>query len=190
MLIHETVARLRREFVLEVDLTVRGPVPLNQFFAELAVTHVALPELNCGRVAEYLQGMRYPVDTIGEPSEKLAGFLFFAGQEGLAFVNADDILEKISAMPVLTWNYKTQDAAIRHIGPMAQDFKAAFGVGESETGITTIDADGVALAAIQALAADGRNQKAEIESMRKENAALKSELDALKARLDAMSPPR
>ena len=34
---------------------------------------------------------------------------------------------------------------------MAQDFYAAFGVGKNETTITTIDADGVALAAIQAL---------------------------------------
>lgn len=50
-----------------------------------------------------------------------------------------------------TWNYNSQDAAVRHLGPMAQDFKAAFGLGESDTGITTVDADGVALAAIQGL---------------------------------------
>ena len=50
-----------------------------------------------------------------------------------------------------TWNYKSQDPSIRHVGPMAQDFYAAFGVGEDEKHITTIDADGVALAAIQGL---------------------------------------
>jgi hypothetical protein len=54
------------------------------------------------------------------------------------------------------WNYESQDASIRHIGPMAQDFKAVFGVGENERYITTVDADGVALAAIQ-----GLNQKIE-----------------------------
>ncbi len=50
-----------------------------------------------------------------------------------------------------TWNYRSQDAAIRHIGPVAQDFYAAFGVGEDDRHISTIDADGVALAAIQGL---------------------------------------
>ena len=53
-----------------------------------------------------------------------------------------------------TWNYKSQPASVRHNGPTAQDFKAAFGVGESDTGISTVDAQGVALAAVQ-----GLNQK-------------------------------
>jgi hypothetical protein len=61
------------------------------------------------------------------------------------------ILAQVAALPVQTWNYKTQDVSIRHIGPMAQDFYAAFGVGEDDTHITTVDADGVALAAIQGL---------------------------------------
>ena len=56
----------------------------------------------------------------------------------------------------MRWNYKTQDRAVRHIGPTAQDFKAAFDVGESDTGISSVDADGVALAAIK-----GLNQKLE-----------------------------
>lgn len=66
------------------------------------------------------------------------------------------VLEKVAALPIATWNYRTQDPSIRHIGPMAQDFQAAFSVGENDTTITTIDADGVALAAIQ-----GLNQKLE-----------------------------
>jgi len=57
----------------------------------------------------------------------------------------------VAEVAILTWNYKTQDDSIRHIGPMAQDFRAAFGLGEDDKRITTIDADGVALAAIQAL---------------------------------------
>ena len=58
---------------------------------------------------------------------------------------------KVAALPLETWNYKAQPAAIRHLGPMAQDFKAAFQIGETDTGIATVDADGVALAAIQGL---------------------------------------
>jgi hypothetical protein len=73
-------------------------------------------------------------------------------------VDARDVLEKVAALPLNTWNYKSQDASIRHIGPMAQDFHAAFGVGEDERHITTVDADGVALAAIQ-----GLNQKLQQE---------------------------
>ncbi|HNS38389.1 MAG TPA: tail fiber domain-containing protein [Anaerolineaceae bacterium] len=66
-------------------------------------------------------------------------------------VDTGAVLEAVAGMPISTWNYIAQDETIRHIGPMAQDFYAAFGVGEDDTHITTIDADGVALAAIQGL---------------------------------------
>jgi len=67
-------------------------------------------------------------------------------------VDPADILAKVEALPVAHWTY-THDAqdGIRHIGPMAQDFYAAFGTGQDETGISTLDSSGVALAAIQAL---------------------------------------
>ena len=94
MLISETIAQLRRELGLQVDLTIRGPVPLNRVFEERNVTHVALPALTCGRITEHLQRDHFAIDSIGEPEEKLAGFLFFAGHVGLAFVNADDILPR------------------------------------------------------------------------------------------------
>jgi trimeric autotransporter adhesin len=86
--------------------------------------------------------------------------------ERLALVpNADftpteprEILDKVAALPIAIWKYKSQDKSIRHIGPTAQDFHAAFNVGENDRTITTVDADGVALAAIQ-----GLNQKLEHE---------------------------
>ncbi len=85
-------------------------------------------------------------------------------------VDPGAILAKVSALPVSSWTY-IHDAGtgIRHIGPMAQDFYAAFGTGASETGISTIDTSGVALAAIQALSA--------------ENAELRARLEALEARV-------
>jgi hypothetical protein len=97
-------------------------------------------------------------------------------KEHFAAVDPGEVLAKVVALPLTTWNYKSQDAAIRHIGPMAQDFKAAFGVGETDTGISTVDADGVALAAIQ-----GLNQK--LEETRAENAELKQENQSLAKRL-------
>lgn len=62
------------------------------------------------------------------------------------------VLEKVAAIPMTEWNYIGYDE--RHIGPMAQDFHAAFGLGSTETTLNSLDLDGVALAAIQ-----GLNQK-------------------------------
>ena len=94
------------------------------------------------------------------------------------YINTDQVLAKVVALPLSTWNYKSQDAAIRHIGPMAQDFKAAFSVGETDTGISTVDADGVALAAIQ-----GLNQK--LAETRAENAELRARLEKLEQLINA-----
>jgi hypothetical protein len=66
-------------------------------------------------------------------------------------VDGANILERVAALEITTWNYKAQDSSTRHMGPMAQDFHAAFNLGNTDTRITTVDADGVSLAAIQAL---------------------------------------
>ena len=66
-------------------------------------------------------------------------------------INPRDVLEALSQIQVETWNYESQDPTIRHMGPMAQDFYAAFGLGKDDKHISTVDADGVALAAIQGL---------------------------------------
>lgn len=87
-----------------------------------------------------------------------------------------DVLDRLVAIPISTWSYIAQGEAVRHIGPMAQDFAAAFAVGENDTTISTIDADGVALAAIQ-----GLNAKLE-----RENAALREEMAALRAIVEAL----
>ncbi len=83
------------------------------------------------------------------------------------FAAVDDraVLDRLASIPVQTWNYKTQDVSIRHIGPMAQDFYAAFQVGENNTTISTVDAQGVALAAIQGLYQQNQELKAQIEAL-------------------------
>ena len=91
-------------------------------------------------------------------------------KEDFAPVNPQEILEKVAQLPIATWRYKGQDAGIRHIGPTAQDFAEAFSLGDAPgVGITTVDADGVLFAAVQALA--------------RENEALKAELAAIKQKL-------
>ena len=82
-------------------------------------------------------------------------------------------------MPITTWNYKSQDAAVRHIGPMAQDFAAAFKVGASDRRITTVDADGVALAAIQGLNQVVQEQQAELKQKTAEIQSLQQRLEVL-----------
>jgi hypothetical protein len=72
-------------------------------------------------------------------------------KENVRPVDGAALLERLSLIPISEWNYIAQDEAIRHIGPMAQDFRAAFGLGTDDRHISTVDADGVALAAIQAL---------------------------------------
>jgi len=91
------------------------------------------------------------------------------------------VLAKVATLPVSTWRYKTE-AAVRHVGPMAQDFYAAFGVGEDDRHITSIDEDGVALAAIKALHRENVSLQAENASLRDRLAALEKKVDALAAR--------
>jgi len=86
-------------------------------------------------------------------------------KENLVLTDGSDVLERLSQMPVYYWNAKGQ--ATPHIGPMAQDFYAAYGVGDSDTHISTIDLDGVALAAIQGLYAQNQEleqQNADLEA--------------------------
>ena len=70
---------------------------------------------------------------------------------GIAAVDGNQVLQRLMSIPVSTWYYRGQDASIRHIGPMAQDFYSAFQVGEDNHYISTVDEEGVALAAIQQL---------------------------------------
>jgi hypothetical protein len=92
-------------------------------------------------------------------------------KENFVAVDGSEVLEKLEAIPISTWNYKAEKASIRHMGPTAQDLYGAFGLGDSDKGITTIDADGVALAAIQGLYKILQEKVAEI-------ALLKAEKDA------------
>lgn len=89
-------------------------------------------------------------------------------------VDPADMLARVRELPIATWNYTSDDPAIRHIGPMAQDFAALFGVGADDRHIHPLDGQGVALAAIQGLAE-------ELERLRQENVTLAARLAALEA---------
>ncbi|WP_343067192.1 tail fiber domain-containing protein [Streptomyces rectiverticillatus] len=66
-------------------------------------------------------------------------------------VHGFDVLRKVVEMPVSTWRYRSDPPGVRHLGPMAQDWWAAFGLGDSDRRISPVDANGVALVCVQAL---------------------------------------
>jgi hypothetical protein len=93
-------------------------------------------------------------------------------KENFQTTDGREVLSRVAALPIQTYNMKTQDPSVRHIGPTAQDFYTAFGVGEDDKHITTIDADGVALAAIQGLNEVVKEKDARISDLEKRVADL------------------
>jgi hypothetical protein len=88
-------------------------------------------------------------------------------------VDEQTVLESVARIPVSTWSYRSDPPAVRHLGPMAQDFYAAFGLGDTDRAYNSIDAHGVALAAIKALYERSREQDARIELLERENDELR-----------------
>jgi hypothetical protein len=99
-----------------------------------------------------------------------------ASKTGFEPIDASEVLARVTQLPLSQWSYRNEPT-VRHLGPVAQDFRAAFGLGEDERTISTVDSAGVALAAIQ-----GLNAKLE-----RENAALRERLERIEAQLAAPS---
>jgi hypothetical protein len=107
-------------------------------------------------------------------------------KENFRDVDGEELLAKLARIPIREWNYKAQDQSIRHMGPTAQDFRAAFGLGDFPLRINTIDADGIALAAINALERRTRDlpqQAADVDRLAADNVALHAQLDAARVEL-------
>jgi hypothetical protein len=96
-------------------------------------------------------------------------------KKGIAPVDTREALARLLTIPIQTWSYADQKRAIRHMGPMAQDFAAAYGLGVDDKTINPVDANGVALAAIQGLYEVVQEKEREIE-------ALKDRLSKLEAK--------
>ena len=93
------------------------------------------------------------------------------------------VLEAVEAMPISTWEYKTESgegAGTRHIGPMAEDFHGAlpYDLGSSADHINSLNADGVALGAVKGLARKVERQKETIAALKAES---KEKITTLKA---------
>ncbi|MCJ0903649.1 tail fiber domain-containing protein [Rhodococcus sp. ARC_M6] len=71
--------------------------------------------------------------------------------EAPAPTSAEDVLERLCTLHISTWTYGFDHESVRHLGPMAQDFAATFGLGSNNRQIAVVDANGVCMASIQAL---------------------------------------
>lgn len=96
-------------------------------------------------------------------------------------ISGEALLAKLTQIPILEWSYKTEDKNIRHIGPMAQDFRKAFGLGYDDVSIGTVDADGISLACIQALEKRTTDQAKELADIKAYNQQLEQRLQKLES---------
>ena len=102
-------------------------------------------------------------------------------------VTGDDVLARLRRVPIRSWSYKADRGTIRHLGPTAQDFYSAFGLGADEVSIATVDADGVALAGVAALDSRTLAQARKIEALERENAELKKRMERLEGLLSKLT---
>ncbi|TFH65320.1 MAG: hypothetical protein E4G91_02935 [Candidatus Zixiibacteriota bacterium] len=86
-------------------------------------------------------------------------------KENFQGIDGRELLEQVARLPITRWNDKVEDKDITHIGPVAQDFLAIFGVGSDDKTISTIDPAGIALAAIQELLKQSQQKTARVEQL-------------------------
>jgi hypothetical protein len=103
-------------------------------------------------------------------------------------IDSREILSHLVSLPIETWTFKQDKTGVQHIGPMAQDFYAAFKVGMDDRHIATVDEEGVALAAIQGLNEIVQKQNAELSAKAKEIDALEKRLDEIEKTLKQTPP--
>ncbi len=135
--------------------------------------------------------------TVRERNDAMGSTLFVQGSvEGTQFVQSSSrefktdfsaldtrkILDRLVNLPVSSWRYKHEQSAVRHFGPVAEDFKDAFDLGDGKH-ISTVDAAGVAMAAIQGLHEVLQEKDVEMQSLRERLQEKDTELERLEKRI-------
>jgi hypothetical protein len=101
-------------------------------------------------------------------------------KEDIVPVNNQTILDKVKNLEIAEWSYiDTPD--VRHMGPMAQDFRAAFGLGFSDTGLATRDLSAVAVASVKALNEKLDEKEGQIDALSARNEELQAQQASLSA---------
>jgi len=101
-----------------------------------------------------------------------------------------DILAQVVSLPITEWSFTDDPRGTLHLGPMAEDFHAAFEVGDSERHIGLMDAAGVALGAIQGMNQIVHEQQAVIEELKQQNAQREQELAELRSMVSQLLADR
>jgi hypothetical protein len=108
-------------------------------------------------------------------------------KENYRLVDGEEVLGRIRTLPITTWNMIGGDRSVRHLGPVAEDFYAAFGLGLGETTIGLGDIDGVNLAAAKALEARTARLQQELAAARTEVTELRGEVAELRTQMQALA---
>ncbi|MCI0347679.1 MAG: tail fiber domain-containing protein, partial [Chloroflexi bacterium] len=99
-------------------------------------------------------------------------------KENFQPLDPQEVLARFVEVPITEWSYKGDE--MRHVGPVTEDFHAAFGLGTTGTGgIIPLDVQGVTMAAVQGLYQVVEAKDAELEALQAENAELAARLAAL-----------
>jgi len=107
-------------------------------------------------------------------------------KENFRTVDGEDVLARIRAMPITTWNMIGGGREVRHLGPVAEDFYQAFGLGIGETTIGMGDIDGVNLAGVKALEARTQHLQQELDARTAEVGQLRGDVAELRAQVQAL----
>lgn len=105
-------------------------------------------------------------------------------KEGFQEVHPETILDQLAEIPIETWSYKQDPSGVRHIGPTAEDFYAAFGLGADDKHIAINDSASVALVAVQGLYVLLQEREGEIRRLDAVVAQKDVQLEELSRRLD------
>jgi hypothetical protein len=112
-------------------------------------------------------------------------------KKNFAAVDTVAVLDKLVKIPIEQWNYKWEtDGDTPNIGPMAQDFKHAFFPGRDDKGISTLEFDGVELAAIQGLNRKVDEKDARLQDQAAQIAELQAQVAELKALVNQLAQGR
>lgn len=135
---------------------------------------ISVPGSSPGQFSLAASGNLTIAGTLSELSDR-------ESKSDITVVDTDAVLDKLLTLPIATWTRKTDDSGVRHMGPMAQDFAAAFGLGSDNRMVATLDLAGVSMASIQALYRQVQEREAEISALRQENESLAKRLARLEA---------
>ena len=91
-------------------------------------------------------------------------------------VGVESILQSVRELPLYAWQYRSDQAASTHLGPMAEDVHRATQLGESPRRLAPSDIASLATAAVQALNQQLAARDAELNALQQRFLELESRL--------------